>query len=79
MKKIIHFFVYKPLVANLVFIFLFLAGMISVLSMKREAFPRVNFRQVRVLTVYPGASPVDVEKKVTIPIEEKLREVEGLD
>lgn len=79
MKKIIHFFVYKPLVANLVFVFLFLAGMISVLSMKREAFPRVNFRQVRVLTVYPGASPVDVEKKVTIPIEEKLREVEGLD
>ncbi|TGK82150.1 efflux RND transporter permease subunit [Leptospira noumeaensis] len=79
MKKVIHFFVYKPLVANLVFIFLFLAGMISVLSMKREAFPRVNFRQVRVLTVYPGASPVDVEKKVTIPIEEKLREVEGLD
>ncbi|MBM9589015.1 efflux RND transporter permease subunit [Leptospira sp. 201903075] len=79
MKKIIHYFVYNPLVANLVFVFLFLAGMISVLSMKREAFPRVNFRQVRVLTVYPGASPVDVEKKVTIPIEEKLREVEGLD
>lgn len=79
MRKVIHFFVYKPLVANLVFAFLFLAGLISVLSMKREAFPRVNFRQVRVLTVYPGASPVDVEKKVTIPIEEKLREVEGLD
>ncbi|GBF51085.1 cation/multidrug efflux pump [Leptospira ryugenii] len=39
----------------------------------------MNFRQVRVLTIYPGASPVDVEKKVTIPIEEKLREVEGLD
>ncbi|TGN06531.1 efflux RND transporter permease subunit [Leptospira ilyithenensis] len=79
MKKIIHYFVYKPLVATLIFVFLFLAGIISVLSMKREAFPRVNFRQVRILTIYPGASPVDVEKKVTIPIEEKLREVEGLD
>ncbi|MDF3819812.1 efflux RND transporter permease subunit [Leptospira sp. 96542] len=79
MKTIIHFFVYKPLVSILIFWFLFLAGIISVLSMKREAFPRVNFREVRVLTVYPGANPVDVEKKVTIPIEEKLREVEGLD
>jgi|JI8StandDraft_1071087.scaffolds.fasta_scaffold00443_6 multidrug efflux pump subunit AcrB len=79
MRKIIHFFVYRPLVANLIFVFLFLAGIISVLSMKREAFPRVNFRQVRVLTIYPGASPIDVEKKITIPIEEKLREVEGLD
>jgi multidrug efflux pump subunit AcrB len=79
MRKIIHFFVFQPLIANLIFVFLFLAGILSVLSMKREAFPRVNFRQVRVLTVYPGASPVDVEKKITIPIEEKLREVEGLD
>lgn len=63
MKKIIHYFVYRPLVATLIFVFLFLAGIISVLSMKREAFPRVNFRQVRILTIYPGASPVDVEKK----------------
>ncbi|TGN20882.1 efflux RND transporter permease subunit [Leptospira idonii] len=79
MKKIIHYFVYKPLVANLIFVFLFLAGILCAILMKREAFPRVNFRQVRILTIYPGASPVDVEKKVTIPIEEKLREVEGLD
>ncbi len=79
MRNLIHFFVYKPLIAQLVLIFLFLAGIISLFSMKREAFPRVNFRTVRVLTIFPGASPVDVEKKVTIPIEEKLREVEGLD
>jgi multidrug efflux pump subunit AcrB len=79
MKNLIHYFVYNPLVAQLILIFLFLAGFISIASMKREAFPRVNFRTVKVLTIFPGASPVDVEKKVTIPIEEKLREVEGLD
>jgi multidrug efflux pump subunit AcrB len=79
MKNLIHYFVYNPLVAQLILIFLFLAGFISIVSLKREAFPRVNFRTVKVLTIFPGASPVDVEKKVTIPIEEKLREVEGLD
>ncbi|WCL48917.1 efflux RND transporter permease subunit [Leptospira sp. GIMC2001] len=79
MKKIIHYYVYNPLVANLTLIFLFLTGLISLYSMKQEAFPRVNLRQVRILTVFPGASPIDVEKKITIPIEEKLREVEGLD
>lgn len=74
----VRYFIYNPLVANLTLIFFFLAGMIGLFSMKQEAFPRVNLRQVRVLTVFPGANPVDVEKKVTMPIEEKLREVEGL-
>lgn len=75
----VKYFIYNPLVANLTLVFFFLAGMIGIFSMKQEAFPRVNLRQVRVLTVFPGASPLDVEKKVTIPIEEKLRGVEGLD
>lgn len=79
MKKIIHYFVYNPLVAQLILMFLFLVGFFSIFTMKREAFPRVNLRTVKILTIFPGANPGDVEKKVTIPIEEKLREVEGLD
>jgi multidrug efflux pump subunit AcrB len=79
MKTMIRYFIFHPLVANLTLIFFFLAGLMAVFSMKQEAFPRVNLRQVRVLTIFPGANPVDVEKRVTIPIEEKLREVEGLD
>jgi multidrug efflux pump subunit AcrB len=78
MKTAIRYFVYNPLTSNLLLVFLLLIGIISVYSMKQEAFPRVNLRQLRILTVFPGASPIDVEKKITIPIEEKLREVEGL-
>lgn len=79
MKHAIRYFVYNPLVSNLLLLFLILVGALSIFSMKQEAFPRVNLRQVKILTVFPGASPIDVEKKITIPIEEKLREVEGLD
>ncbi|MCG9876602.1 MAG: efflux RND transporter permease subunit [Leptospiraceae bacterium] len=78
MKSLIRYFVYNPLTSNLLLIFLLLVGIIGVFSMKQEAFPRVNLRQLKILTVFPGASPIDVEKKITIPIEEKLREVEGL-
>ena len=79
MKTIISYFVYRPLIANLVIIFLFLAGGLSLLFIKREAFPNVNLYQVRISTIFPGASPGDVEQKITIPIEEKLREVSGFD
>ncbi|MBK8398939.1 MAG: efflux RND transporter permease subunit [Leptospiraceae bacterium] len=79
MKSIISYFVYRPLISNLVILFLLLAGGLSLLFIKREAFPNVNLYQVRISTIFPGASPGDVEQKITIPIEEKLREVSGFD
>jgi multidrug efflux pump subunit AcrB len=79
MKTIISYFVYRPLISNLVIVFLLLAGSLSLLFIKRESFPNVNLYQVKVSTIFPGASPGDVEQKITIPIEEKLREVAGFD
>jgi multidrug efflux pump subunit AcrB len=43
------------------------------------SFPNVNLYQVKISTIFPGASPGDVEQKITIPIEERLREVAGFD
>ncbi len=77
MSSAISFFIKRPLIANLIIVFLLLAGSLSLLFIKREAFPNVNLYQVQIKTIYPGASPADVEQKVTIPIEEKLREVTG--
>ncbi|HNK56417.1 MAG TPA: efflux RND transporter permease subunit, partial [Leptospiraceae bacterium] len=79
MKSIISFFVYRPLISNLIIVFLLLAGSLSLLFIKRESFPNVNLYQIKVTTIFPGASPADIEQKVTIPIEEKLREVSGFD
>lgn len=79
MKHAIAFFVNRPLISNLVIVFLLLSGGLSLLFVKREAFPNVNLYTVQVKTIYPGASPADIEQKVTIPIEEKLREVTGFD
>lgn len=79
MKTIISYFVYRPLISNLLIVFLLLAGSLSLLFIKRESFPNVNLYQVKISTIFPGASPGDVEQKITIPIEEKLREVAGFD
>ncbi|MCB1327688.1 MAG: efflux RND transporter permease subunit [Leptospiraceae bacterium] len=57
---------------------LVLGSALSLLSLLRENFPRIDFQQAKITTIFPGASAVDVEQRVTIPIEEELREIEGL-
>lgn len=79
MEKIISFLIRKKLLVNLVVILIMAAGMVTIMNLNREAIPEVNFDMVTVTTIYPGAAPDELESLVTIPIEKKLREVDGLD
>ncbi|MBN1501864.1 MAG: efflux RND transporter permease subunit [Spirochaetes bacterium] len=79
MKKITEFLIKQKTFVNIIVGLAVLLGLITISGMKREGFPQVSFDMVTVKTVYPGSSPEDVEKLVTIPIEKKLREVDGLD
>ena len=56
-----------------------LAGVLSYLAMPREVFPEFSLAHVEVTTLYPGASPEDVERLVTLPIEDELEDLDGLD
>ena len=47
-------------------------------GMPREVFPEFSLGSVRVLTSWPGASPEDVERLVTLPLEEELEGLDGL-
>jgi multidrug efflux pump subunit AcrB len=69
----------QKLLINLVVLLIMLAGFAVLQRINREAFPEVNFDMVTVTTIYPGGSPDELEQLVSIPIEEKLREVDGLD
>ena len=40
--------------------------------------PEVDMYEVFYTTIYPGASPEDVELKVTIPLEEAIEEVDDI-
>jgi len=79
MEKIITFLMRKKLLVNLMVIMIMSAGMVTIMSLNREMIPEVNFDMVTVTTIYPGASPDELESLVTIPIEKKLREVGDLD
>lgn len=58
---------------------LVVAGLFSYATMTREIFPEFTRQKIRVTTVYPGASPEDVEELVTIKIEDALDGVDGIE
>lgn len=79
MNKLISFLVGRPLIVNLVSIFVVLMGLYSAVSINREAFPNVNLDRVQVNTVYPGATPAEIEQLIITPIEQELKSLTGID
>ncbi|MCB1772556.1 MAG: efflux RND transporter permease subunit [Gammaproteobacteria bacterium] len=65
--------------ANLTFLLVMVVGLLSYLSLPRQQDPTINFNWIIITTVLPGASASDVEKKVTDPLEDALRQVQDVD
>ena len=66
-------FLGNHVLANLVFGPVLVLGAISYLQMPRAKDPEINFNWINILTVFPGASALDVERRITDPIEDSLR------
>jgi HAE1 family hydrophobic/amphiphilic exporter-1 len=58
---------------------LIILGIQSYSRMKLDSFPEVDFPFVTVTTVFPGASPEDVEELVVKPIEDAVATIAGID
>lgn len=79
MKSIIGFLVERPLVVNLVSVFIVVIGIVSAVSINREAFPNVNLDRAQVNAIYPGATPAEIEQLIITPIEQELKSLSGID
>jgi multidrug efflux pump subunit AcrB len=78
MKGAIAWFAENHVAANLLMLFLLLAGIITGLSIKLEVFPETSLDMINISTVYPGASPAEVEESVVRRIEEKIAGLAGI-
>ncbi|MBT8204392.1 MAG: efflux RND transporter permease subunit, partial [Eudoraea sp.] len=56
----------------------FMIGLSSYLSMPREDFPEVKETKIYVSTVYPGNTAEDIERLITDPLEDRLKNVSNL-
>lgn len=59
-------------------LFICLAGVMTYISLPKENFPEVVFPQIFVATVYPGASPTDIENLITKEIEKEMKSISGV-
>jgi multidrug efflux pump subunit AcrB len=78
MNRLIEFFARQSIFANLLTIFVMIFGLYSFLKIRREVFPNINFDVITVTTALPGASAESVERLITNPLEQDLREVDGI-
>ncbi|MGB3542789.1 efflux RND transporter permease subunit [Rubrivirga sp.] len=56
-----------------------IGGLISYVALPKESQPQIEFATIVVTTIYPGASPDDVESIITQEVERELSSVDGLD
>lgn len=56
-----------------------LLGVTSYLNLPKRLNPEVKISIVSITTVLPGASPEDIESQITVPLENDVRTVKGID
>ena len=77
-KGIIAWFARNSVAANLLMIVLLLAGLGSVLTIKKQTFPEIETEVVTIRVPYLGAAPQEVESGVIDKIEESIRSINGI-
>ena len=78
--NIIRFFIYRsPIFILLVIILPIIAGMFAYTTLPKEGEPEISAPVAIVVTLYPGASPLEIENLVTTPIEDALSDLKDVD
>ncbi|PLW67381.1 efflux RND transporter permease subunit [Pseudohalioglobus lutimaris] len=79
MPRIIAWFVYNPVAANLLMMILVVGGLLALPRTHQEEFPNIEVDAVHVKVPYLGAAPEEVESAVCVRIEEAVQGSEGID
>ena len=69
----------RPKLAVVLFSLVIFLGVTSYFYLSYELVPKFNPPVLTVTTIYPGASPTEVESKISIKIEDALSSIEALD
>jgi len=68
----------RPVTITMIMLAVVLIGVISMVSLPLDLYPRLDLPIASVVTTLPGASPSEVEQQVTKPIEDALQTLSGV-
>ncbi len=66
-------------VSFLLIILIILYGLYIAFTIPKESSPDVKFGIISITTVYPWANPVDIDDIITTKIEDKIKDLDGID
>jgi hydrophobe/amphiphile efflux-1 (HAE1) family protein len=73
-----RFFIDRPIFAGVLSIVVFIAGLISMVSLPVSEYPDVVPPSIVVRAIYPGANPRVLSEAVATPLEEQINGVENM-
>src|SRR3954447_23762231 len=77
--KIWNLAIKQPVFMTMILVAGIVLGLLAYTQMPVNLFPDVEFPVLVVTTVYPGASPEEIEDQVTSKLEDELSTANGLD
>ncbi|WP_373331753.1 MdtB/MuxB family multidrug efflux RND transporter permease subunit [Thiopseudomonas alkaliphila] len=72
-------FILRPVATTLLMVAIFLTGILAYRLLPVAALPQVDYPTIRVMTLYPGASPQVMTSAVTAPLERQFGQMPGLE
>ena len=75
---VIDFCLKKPILVAVVVFFVLMAGIWALISIPIQLTPDVELPTLRVRTIWPGASPYEVEREIVREQEQYLNNLQGL-
>ena len=79
MRQTINYFIKNPISADVLVILIVALGIFGLKSMRSTFFPESETKLISIRTVYPGASPEEVEEGVIVKIEDNLTGLSGIE
>jgi HAE1 family hydrophobic/amphiphilic exporter-1 len=68
----------RPVTIIMAFSALCMLGIISLCNLTMDLLPPVQYPEISVITLYPGAAPSEIEQLITQPVEEAVNSVAGV-
>ena len=78
MRALANWSIKNSVTVNLIMVFIIVAGLLTVMKMRREMFPQFTLDMINVSVEYPGSSPEEVEEGICVKIEEQIKGIEGI-
>ncbi|MHC4799176.1 MAG: efflux RND transporter permease subunit, partial [Planctomycetota bacterium] len=79
MTSLAKYSVENPVLVGVLMTAIIIGGLYGAFTLVRELYPESRPNQVVISTVYPGATPAEIEKGISIKIEEAVKDIEHIE